>query len=37
MPERVFAVCCRSVEAFLSEVCVSEVIVCVTSVKCCDI
>ena len=30
-------VCCRSVETFLSEVCVSEVIVCVTSVKCCDV
>ena len=32
MPERVFAVFC-SVETFLSEVCVSEVIVCVTNVK----
>ena len=32
MPERVFAVF-YSVETFLSEVCVSEVIVCVTSVK----
>ena len=30
--ERVFAVFC-SVETFLSEVCVSEVILCVTSVK----
>ena len=32
MPERVFVVFC-SVETFLSEVCVSEVIACVTSVK----
>ena len=32
MPERVFPVFC-SVEVFLSEVCISEVIVCVTSVK----
>ena len=32
MPERLFAVFC-SVETFLSEVCVSEVIACVTSVK----
>ena len=31
-PERVFTVFC-SVETFLSEVCVSEVIACVTSVK----
>ena len=30
--ERVFAVFC-SIETFLSEVCISEVIVCVTSVK----
>ena len=32
LPEREFAVFC-SVETFLSEVCVSEVIVCVTSVQ----
>ena len=36
MPERVFAVFCR-VETFLSQVCVSEIIVCMTMLIVADV